>query len=235
MLAASLRHPAATLRGVRRAFGAGPGTPRAVLTRLLQFVEALLVWRHSEAAGSTVIHAHFAQAPATVAMLAAGFGNDIEPDRWKWGVTIHGWHEFANEDTSLLRAKLEAADLVVGISEFTRAQLMRIAPVECWPKIHVVRCGIDRRIFPPRRPQLPSTVPRIVMTARLSREKGHLVLLQAVQRLRSRGIETKTVLIGHGPARSDIESAVADARTRRLRRTDRGAQSDRGRRGVANR
>lgn len=209
-LTAALRHPRATLEGLRRALGAGPGTPRAVVTRLLQFVEALLVWRHGEAAGSTVVHAHFAQAPATVAMFAAAFGNDVEPNRWKWGVTIHGWHEFANEDTSLLQKKLEAADLVVGISEFTKAQLMRIAPVECWPKIHVVRCGIDRHIFASRRPQPTSTPPRIVMTARLSREKGHLVLLHAVERLRSRGIETKTILIGHGPARSDIESAVAD-------------------------
>jgi len=209
-LNAALRHPSATLKGLRRALGAGPGTPRAAATRLLQFVEAVLIWRHGEAAGSTVVHAHFGQAPATVAMLAAAFGNDVEPNRWRWGVTIHGWHEFVDEDASALQTKLEAADLVVGISEFTRAQLMRIAPVDCWQKINIVRCGIDRHVFPSRCPQPTSTPPRIVMTARLSREKGHLVLLHAVARLRSRGIETRTTLIGHGPARADIESAVAD-------------------------
>ena len=101
------------------------------------------------------------------------------------------------------------ADLVVCISDFTRAQLMRIAEPEDWSKISIVRCGIDFDAFPVRAPRAPGETPVVVTVARLSREKGLLVLVEAIARLRAENVPVTARIIGHGPFRPQIEAAVA--------------------------
>ena len=207
-----LRHPLATLRGIRRAFGGTHGDLTRIRKQLLQFLEALLVWRHCRAERCDGLHAHFGQVPATVAWFTAAFANDVHRSgRFTWSVTIHGWHEFVTEDTSRLADKLDAADGVVCISSFTRSQLMRIGPVSAWPKIDVVRCGLDLDDFPFRGERPAATVPTVVITARLSPEKGHLVLVQAVGRLRAAGTDVRVRCIGSGPFEADLREAAASA------------------------
>lgn len=207
-----LRHPLATLRGIRRAFGGTHGDLTRIRKQLLQFLEALLVWRHCRAERCEGLHAHFGQVPATVAWFTAAFANDVQRSgRFTWSVTIHGWHEFVTEDTSRLADKLDAADGVVCISSFTRSQLMRIGPVSAWPKIDIVRCGLDLDDFPFRGDRAPATVPTVVITARLSPEKGHLVLIQAVGRLRAAGTDVRVRCIGSGPFEADLRAAAETA------------------------
>lgn len=207
-----LRHPLATLRGIRRAFGGTHGDLTRIRKQLLQFLEALLVWRHCRAERCEGLHAHFGQVPATVAWFTAAFANDVQRSgRFTWSVTIHGWHEFVTEDTSRLADKLDAADGVVCISSFTRSQLMRIGPVSAWPKIDIVRCGLDLDDFPFRGDLAPATVPTVVITARLSPEKGHLVLIQAVGRLRAAGTDVRVRCIGSGPFEADLRAAAETA------------------------
>lgn len=215
LLGIIVRHPVAALRGVRRAFGGTRGDLTRIRKQFLQFLEAMLVWRHCRAHSCDGLHAHFGQVPATVAWFTAAFANDVRSRRggrrFTWTVTIHGWHEFVTEDTSRLADKLEAADGVVCISHFTHSQLMRIAPVSVWPKIEIVRCGLDFDDFVFRGPRAPIGVPTVVVTARLSAEKGHLVLVGALERLRSRGLDVRARFIGSGPLEADLRAAVADA------------------------
>ncbi len=207
-----LRHPLATLRGIRRAFGGTHGDLTRIRKQLLQFFEALLVWRHCRSERCVGLHAHFGQVPATVAWFTAAFANDVHRSgRFTWSVTIHGWHEFVTEDTSRLAAKLDAADGVVCISSFTRSQLMRIGPVSAWPKIDIVRCGLDLDDFPFRAERPAADVPTVVITARLSPEKGHLVLIEAVGRLRGAGTDVRVRCIGSGPFEADLREAAATA------------------------
>ncbi|MCX6519376.1 MAG: glycosyltransferase family 4 protein [Actinobacteria bacterium] len=207
-----LRHPLATLRGIRRAFGGTHGDLTRIRKQFLQFLEALLVWRHCRAERCDGLHAHFGQVPATVAWFTAAFANDVRRSgRFTWSVTIHGWHEFVTEDTSRLADKLDAADGVVCISSFTRSQLMRIGPVSAWPKIDIVRCGLDLDDFPFRGERPAATAPTVVITARLSPEKGHLVLIQAVGRLRAAGTDVRVRCIGSGPFEADLRGAAAAA------------------------
>ena len=207
-----LRHPLATLRGVRRAFGGTHGDLTRIRKQLLQFLEALLVWRHCRSERCEGLHAHFGQVPATVAWFTAAFANDVRRSgRFTWSVTIHGWHEFVTEDTSRLADKLDAADGVVCISSFTRSQLMRIGPVSAWPKIDIVRCGLDLDDFPFRGDRPAADVPTVVITARLSPEKGHLVLIEAVGRLRAAGTDVRVRCIGSGPFEADLRAAAATA------------------------
>jgi colanic acid/amylovoran biosynthesis glycosyltransferase len=230
-----LRHPVATLRGIARAFAGTHGDLTRIRKQLLQFVEALVVWRHCRSERCHGLHAHFGQVPATVAWFTAAFANDVRrasSPRFTWTVTIHGWHEFVTEDTSRLADKLAAADGVVCISNYTRAQLMRIAQVSDWPKIDIVRCGLALDDFP-FRPDAPSAgtnahgtnahgtntdaaqsapdAPNVVITARLSPEKGHLVLIDALARLRREGAEVRSTFIGSGPFEAELRTASAEA------------------------
>ena len=200
LLRTFVRHPLAFVRGSAHAFASARFDLGTGFKRALQFGEAVLVWHHCERHGVRSIHAHFGQAPATVAWYAARFGNSIGgTERWTWSVTVHGWHEFVSEKTSDIRRKIAAADLVVCISDFTRSQLMRIAAPEDWGKLDVVRCGIDLELFGHREPRSPQAPARIVVVARLSPEKGHLVLIEAVAELRRLGVDVSCRFVGSGP------------------------------------
>jgi colanic acid/amylovoran biosynthesis glycosyltransferase len=160
---------------------------KAYLWRCFYLVEAVLVVDAMKDSGARHVHAHFGGVPSTLAWFASQVGNCVEPDMpWTWSVTIHGWHEFANENEAMLRPKIAAAEFVVCISEFTRSQLYRLcAPAE-WSKISVVRCGVDLQRFTPRTEVSAHVVPRIAIVARVSPEKGHLILVEALGLLRSK-------------------------------------------------
>jgi glycosyltransferase involved in cell wall biosynthesis len=171
---------------------------KAGLWRLLQLVEAVVVWDQCELTGVRHVHAHFGQVPATVAWFTAELGNRMGDDEWSWSVTIHGWHEFVNERDAALRQKVAAASFVVCISDYTRSQLMRISHPQDWEKLHVVRCGIDTTTFAQRPERSTGRPPRALMVARLSPEKGHLVMLEAIKLLADRGRHVEVDLIGPG-------------------------------------
>ncbi len=203
-----LRHPGAVVRTGLQALASGRLDLGAGAKAVLQLLEAVLVWDHCQRHGVHAIHAHFGQAPASVAWWVARLGNAIGDERWTWSVTIHGWHEFVTEDTSRLRDKLTAADLVVCVSDFTRAQVLRIAPRSAWDEVAVVRCGIDLEAFAPRASRPVGSPPLVVVTARLAAEKGHLVLLDALRRLADEGMAVHARIIGDGPLRGEIDDAI---------------------------
>ena len=220
LLAALMRSPLALVRVVMLAIKTAGFDLKAALWHLFQVIEAAVVWRHCERRHIRHLHAHLGGVPATVAWFAAELGNGLrrgDADRWTWSVTIHGWHEFVNERDEMLREKIAHADLVACISDFTRSQLMRIAAPADWPRVHVVRCGLDFTEYPTAPPSraMPQR-PNVLMVARLSPEKGHLVLLEACALLRDRGVDVDLDLIGGG----DFEQAIRDE-VRRLELDDR--------------
>src|SRR5690606_20251012 len=93
---------------------------------------------------------------------------------------------------------------------FGRSQLMRWSDVADWPKVQVVRCGVDAD-FLDREPSPVPEHPRLVCVGRLGEQKGHLVLLEAAARLRDEGLAFHLVLAGEGPLRGAVEQAIADA------------------------
>ena len=208
VLATAVAHPVAFVGGVVRALRAGRTRSGVAVRPLLQFVEALLVWDHCRRHGVRALHAHFAQAPATVAWMAAEMGNAVGGPRWTWGMTIHGPHDFFNEHADLLEVKLARADLVVCISHYTRAQVLRLVRPADREKIRLVLCGIDLERFTEREPRPVASPPVVVTTARLSPEKGHLVLLDAVRQLADEGFEVSVRLIGDGPLRDELRDRI---------------------------
>lgn len=161
--------------------------------------EAILIayWLHRHRIEH--LHCHFGNAASNAAMLAARIA------RLPWSITFHGIdldepEHFRHAD------KLADCRFAVCISKFGRSRLMYSTPAEQWHKIHLVRCGLP---FPEASTltDLPGQG-RILCVARLSAEKGHIILLQALAKLHQRGMNFFCTMVGDGPMRSQLEQMV---------------------------
>ena len=89
------------------------------------------------------LHCHYGTNSAAVALLCRLLGGP------PYSFTMHGPEEFDSPRALSLRDKIHHAAFVVAISEFTRSQLYRWADHADWPKIKVVRCGVDAMFLGP--------------------------------------------------------------------------------------
>lgn len=208
---AARRGLGATLRQMASAAGFGGGDLRTKTWRVFHLAEALIVWDHCERNGVRHLHAQFAGPSATIAMLATRLGNALSTDEpWTFSMTIHGSTDFQNEDEIGLRAKLAEASMLVVISDYLRAQCMRVSDYADWHKIDVVKVGIDLDQFPLRADEPEVSPPRIAIVGRLSEEKGHLILFEAVAQLLARGCEVHVDVVGDGPLSEELRQAVVE-------------------------
>lgn len=204
-----VRHPIKMTRLTASVARSGGTNIKLVLWRVFHLIEGILVWDHCAQRGITHVHAQFGGLPAAVAMYAADFGRLVAGEsRVTWSYTVHGFHDFVNENDIRLDLKTHSATFVVGISDFTASQLMRIADPADWPKISVVRCGIALDRFRLRTPPPIRAMPVVVTVGRLSAEKGHIVLLNAVKILADQGLQLQLRLIGSGPYQAEIEREI---------------------------
>lgn len=176
---------------------------RAILWAQFHFVEAIMLTRLLSNAGSRHLHIHFANSGATVGMLAAHYL------QIPWSLTLHGISETDYPAGMLLSEKISKAAFVACASYFMQAQAMRHAPPEHWHKFQIVRCGVNcRRLRQIRVRANASGIPKLICVGRLSPEKWHLGLLDAIYLLREKGIDCSLKLVGDGPSRFAIEAQV---------------------------
>jgi colanic acid/amylovoran biosynthesis glycosyltransferase len=159
------------------------------------FLEACYLARRLRALHVEHLHVHLGDGCATVAMLASALSGV------PFSMTVHGI-ELERAAVLSLEEKVRRSRFTVAVSEHGRSELLRWSARDDWPKIHVVRCGV-RFDEPPRGE--PARERRLVCVGRLSAEKGHLVLLEAIAAL---GAEAafELVLVGDGPLRREIEA-----------------------------
>ncbi len=125
-----------------------------------------------------------------------------------YSFTVHGPEEFDKATILGLEAKVHRAKFVVAISEFCRSQLYRWSKSKDWPKIQVVRCGLDDSYL--SKPHEPvSDANSFVCVGRLCEQKGQLLLVNAFAKLIESGTTAQLVLVGDGPMRLEIESLIA--------------------------
>lgn len=173
---------------------------RALLWAHFHFVEAVILSERLRLDQVGRLHSHFANAGATVGLLASHF-NSIP-----WSFTIHGISEFDYPAGNLLPEKLLHAEFSACASYFGMAQAMRLSAPALWPKLHVVRCALDPRELPERSKGESNGLLQIVCVGRLSPEKGHLGLLRTFEGLLNRGVSARLKLVGDGPLRSLLEA-----------------------------
>jgi colanic acid/amylovoran biosynthesis glycosyltransferase len=202
VLDTAARRPFALARAAAIAARLGLRSERGLLRHAAYLAEACVLARWLRRAGADHVHAHFGTNSATVALLCREVGGP------PFSFTVHGPEEFDKPEFLGLGEKVRHAAFVVTISNFGRSQLFRWARYEDWPKLQVVRCGVGDDLLH----AAPTAVPeasRLVCVARLSEQKGHLLLVEAAARLAADGMRFELLLAGDGPLRATIEEAIA--------------------------
>ena len=174
---------------------------RARVWQLAYLVEAAYLAGRIRARGIEHLHDHIGTNSATVAMLAA------ELSGIPWSMTIHGPVEFHAPERWALPDKLRLAAFTACVSSFGRGQCQLWAPPDAWPRIHVVRCGLDQDFLGVAGEPVPAE-PRFVSVGRLCEQKGQLLLLEAVGRLAQEGVRCELNLVGDGPLRGALEERI---------------------------
>lgn len=202
LLATMVRRPSAFARAMGLAMRVGRVSEVGLVKHAIYLAEACVLLGWLDAAGVAHLHAHFGTNAATVAMLCRELGGP------PYSITVHGSEEFDSPRALALGEKVRRSAFAVVISEFTRSQLCRWAGHADWPKIRIVRCGVDRAFFDAERTPIPGA-PRLVCVGRIVEQKGQLLLVEVVARLRDEGVDCEVILVGDGPMRGEVERLVA--------------------------
>lgn len=201
----AIRRPWAYVATLRKAIRHRVPGVRALLWSFFYFLEAVALAEKLTALKIDHLHNHFANSSAIVGLLASSLLGI------PWSVTLHGTADWDYPAGYLLPAKIESAAFVACVSQFGRAQAFGVCPPAQWPKIFVVRCGVDLSVFPPKRPaSRPSDILRMIAVGRLSPEKGQRGLLEAFAALVSRGISGELRIVGDGPLRELLSNAIVE-------------------------
>jgi glycosyltransferase involved in cell wall biosynthesis len=201
LLATLFARPSAFFRAALLALRAGRRSERGLLVHLIYLAEACVLRRWLDDAGIRHLHAHYGTNSATVAMLCRVLGGP------SYSFTMHGPEEFDSPRALSLPDKIHHAAFVVAITEFTRSQLYRWAAYPDWAKIRVVHCGVDE-LFLRSGPTPVPDVPRFVNVGRVAEQKGQMLLIEAVGRLRDQGIDCSLAIVGDGPLRRAAEQLI---------------------------
>ena len=200
-LATALSRPGAFAGAFIQAIRMGRRSQAGLVHHLAYLAEACVLLRWLAEAPVDHVHAHFGTNSADVALLCRMLGGPT------FSFTSHGPDEFDRPESLSLREKIHGSSFAVGVSSYGRSQLWRWADPDDWSKVEVVHCGLGRDFLDA--PPTPAPLaPRLVCVARLSEQKGHLLLLEAAARLALEGLDFELVLAGDGPLRPFIERAI---------------------------
>jgi len=194
-----LRAPARFLTALRLALKMARESDRALPYHLIYLAEACRILPWLTAFGARQIHAHFGTNSADVAMLVNALGGP------PYSFTVHGPEEFLRPVG--LREKICRSAFVVAISSYGRSQLYLWSRYVDWPKIKIVRCGLEEAFYKSAPNSVP-VAPRLICVGRLVAEKGQLLLIEAAARLARKGVWFELVLAGDGPIRGQLEEFI---------------------------
>jgi glycosyltransferase involved in cell wall biosynthesis len=176
---------------------------RGLHRHLAYLCEAAALLEICNAQGIEHLHVHFGTNAAAVARLM----RCLSGDRLRYSLTIHGPDEFDAPLALCLREKVADATFVAAISDFCAAQIRRWCNPADWHRIHVVRCTVSSEFFVGAEPPRPGCR-TLLSIGRLSAQKGQLLLIEAMARLRDEGFDTELILAGDGELRAELEHAI---------------------------
>lgn len=179
----------------------GWGSERGVFLHGIYLAEACVLFNWLSQDKIDHLHVHFGTNSATVALLCHALGGQ------PYSMTIHGPEEFDKVGAIALPEKIKQAKFVVAISSFGKSQCQRWCNYQDWSKIQIVHCGVDPMFLEYPFVPLPSER-RFVCIGRLSEQKGHLLLVEAVNQLVKAGFKFKLIFVGDGPLRPEIEQLI---------------------------
>jgi glycosyltransferase involved in cell wall biosynthesis len=145
------------------------------------------------------LHAHFCTNSAEVAMQCRQLGGP------PYSFTAHGSDLMDKPTLMGLDLKTTRAKFAVAVCSYGRSQLFRWIPHSEWHKIKVIRCGLEPEYSGVKVDRL-SGPKRIVCVGRLSKEKGQLLLLKAINLLNVNRKSIHLTIVGDGPMKQEIFS-----------------------------
>ena len=203
LVASLFTRPLGWCRAFATAVRLGRRSERGVLRHLIYLAEACLLRKWLARAGVPFLHVHFATNPAAVALLCRRLGGP------PYGITVHGPEEWDHPEALSLREKYENAAFVVAVTDFGRCQVYRWTGLDFWPRVRVVRCGVDEGFLDIEPTPVPGTN-ALVLVAGLVEQKGHLLLVQALEKVAAAGHDFAMTFVGDGPLRGKIEAEIAE-------------------------
>ncbi|MDH3229739.1 MAG: glycosyltransferase family 4 protein [Alphaproteobacteria bacterium] len=160
-----------------------------------------------------LVHAR-SRAPAWSAMFAA------RRTGARFVTTVHGPYGFGIPFKRLYNSVMTRGERVIAISEFIRSYILdnyrKVDP----DVIRLIHRGVNTEIFDPEKVsaarviqladqwRLPDGVPVVMLPGRLTRWKGHRVLLEALTRLKDRQLRCLIVGGGREGYRRELEGLV---------------------------
>jgi colanic acid/amylovoran biosynthesis glycosyltransferase len=178
---------------------------RRLIFAVFYFVEAVILGRWMESQGLRHLHVHFANAAATVGLIAS------RTFPIEFSLTVHGPDEFYDAPGLRLAEKIAGASFACCIGQFARSQLMKLSPPDEWGKFEIGPLGVDPQLFTPRPFRSAPDTFEILCVGRLVPAKGQHVLVAAVSRLVKTTPNLRLRLVGDGPDREGLERAVTAA------------------------
>jgi len=166
-------------------------------------VEATAVAEAVEERGLQHLHAHFANHPTFVAMLAHLITGI------PYSFTAHAKDIYAAGPVpALWRSQIERAEFAVTVSEANRQYITSIVGTELGRKVRSLYNGIDLQQIRPVRAR-PNAIPRLLFVGRLIEKKGADLLIDALALLRDRGIDAMCTLVGDGEEAAALQDQIA--------------------------
>lgn len=175
---------------------------QGLVKNLAYFLEAIALKNMSVADEIDHLHAHWSTNTAAIAAMSRRLGGPA------FSFTTHGPDELYNWDETSLALKLQDAAFGVAISHFCKTQLALAAGDGIWPKLHVVRCGVDLEQFQPSDAPFDDNAP-FVCVGRLCQAKAQVLIVDAIAEVAKRHPTVKVVFLGDGDTRSEIETRIA--------------------------
>jgi len=194
-------HPIRFLKALHMSIRMGLRLERGLLRNLAYLMTACTTLQLFRRAQCRHVHVHFGTNPTAVALLCRMLGGP------PYSFTVHGPEEFDKPWQLSLTEKIEKASFVAGVSSFGRSQLYRQCAHSHWPKVKVVRCGVDRTYTESEIAPIGDTR-RFVCVGRICEQKGQLLLIEAAAKVRDMGEQFELILVGDGDMRQEAESLI---------------------------
>lgn len=181
-----------------------------------QFARAGYMAKACRAQGIKHLHAHFANAPATVARLVSILC------AIPYSFSTHAKDLYLTPQ-KVMRRRIKSASFVLTCTRHNLEYMQSFIPASERAKIHLVYHGIDLSAFPneatpkgahgPTLPYAPVVLsaPLILAVGRLVPKKGLNDLISACALLRARGVPFRCAIVGEGPLRQALETQIREA------------------------
>jgi len=171
--------------------------PLTMVANMAIFPNSLWFAYRVRAQGVRHLHAHFANYPATCAMIVSRLL------RAPFSFTCHAHDIF--RDTAMLERKIALSKACRAISQYNRAYIEDACRSIPEGRLVVIHCGIDPERFRPAvREERGGTI-RILSVGRLTPPKGFDDLIEACGLLREKGIPFRCDIVGEGPMEGELK------------------------------